>query len=151
MLPPFSYFLKLGVKGENMKRYIQAVTVSIIASIMLCACATSPEMLAKQAEANRTIPTCAGVEDCNAKWEAAQLWVVHNAGWKIQTQSSVLIETYNAINSSPNIAVRVTKEPIGGGKYQLLVKIWCDNMFGCQPNSWDAALDFNRTIGAITP
>jgi len=151
MVKALAIFLLFSIGSEGEEMNIQFIAVSIFASIVLCACATSPEMLAKQAEVNRTIPTCASVEDCNAKWEAAQLWVVHNAGWKIQTQSSVLIETYNAVNSSPNIAVRVTKEPIGGGKYQLLVKVWCDNIFGCEPNSWDAALNFNQTIGGVTP
>lgn len=116
-----------------------------------CATNNSPERQAKLAELQRTIPTCIGVADCNAKWEAAQLWVVKNAGWKIQTQSSVLIETYNATNNSTNIAVQVTKEPMGGGKYQILVKVWCANMFGCHPDSLDAALNFNRTIALVTP
>jgi hypothetical protein len=148
--PAIFLLFSIGSEGEKMKRYIQVIVVSIVAS-MLCACATSPAMQAKQAELNRTIPTCAGAEDCNAKWEAAQLWVVHNAAFKIQTQSNVLIETYNATGGTTNIAVRVTKEPIGGGKYQFLVRVWCDNIFGCQPNSWDAALDFNQKISAATP
>ena len=129
---------------------LNKVAASIISTSILCGCATSPKMEVKQAEVFRTIPTCSGAEDCNAKWEAAQLWVVHNAGWKIQTQLSVLIETYNAVGSSPRIAVRVTKEPLGGGKYKFIINVWCDNIFGCQPNSWDAALDFNRRISAVT-
>lgn len=116
---------------------------------MLFGCAASPELQATQAEFRRTIPTCSGAEDCNEKWEAAQLWVVKNSGWKIQTQSNVLIETYNATGGSTRIAVRVTKEPLGGGKYQFIVNVWCDNIFGCQPNAWDAALDFNRQISSI--
>ena len=132
-------------------KLVKSVVATVIASSVLFGCATSPEMQAKQAEFRRTIPTCSGTEDCNAKWEAAQLWVVRNAGWKIQTQSSVLIETYNAVGSSPRIAVRVTKEPLGGGKYQFIVNVWCDNIFGCQPDSWGAALDFNRHIASVTP
>ena len=137
-------------KGERMRKMYR-LAVAIITISLLAGCATSPEMQAKQAELSRTIPTCSGAADCNAKWEAAQLWVVHNAGWKIQTQSNVLIETYNAVNGSTNIAVRVTKEPLGSGRYQLLVTVWCDNIFGCHPDSWDAALKFNREIGQVTP
>lgn len=118
-----------------------------MSAIIVAGCATdSPERQAKLAELQRTIPTCSSTEECNEKWEAAQLWVVKNSGWKIQIQSNVLIETYNSINHSPNIAVRVTKEPIGGGKYNLLVRVWCDNAFYCNPNTIDAALDFNRTV-----
>jgi hypothetical protein len=127
------------------------MAVSVVTLFLMSACATSPERQAKLAELQRTTPTCSGAEDCNAKWEAAQLWVVKNAGWKIQTQSTVLIETYNPANNSPAIAVRVTKEPLGGGKYQIFVKVWCANLFGCVPDSLDAALKFNREISIVTP
>lgn len=130
---------------------IKFFITTVIVTCLLSACASSPERQAKLAELQRTIPTCVGAEDCNAKWEAAQLWVVKNAGWKIQNQSNVLIETYNAINGSTSIAVRVTKEPMGGGKYKFLVKVWCDNVFGCHPDSLDAALRFNREIALVSP
>jgi hypothetical protein len=112
-------------------------------------CASGQVIQAKRAEFLSTIPTCEGAADCKAKWEAAQLWVVHNAGWKIQIANDVLIETFNPAQNSPAIAARVTKEPLGGGKYKLVATIWCSNMFGCVPNAWDAALAFNRDIGAI--
>jgi hypothetical protein len=63
----------------------------------------------------------------------------------------VLIETYNATNSETKIAARVTKEPLGDGKYKLLVSVWCDNIFGCFPDKLDAALDFNRKVSAAKP
>jgi hypothetical protein len=120
---------------------------------LLVGCATSPERQAKQAEFRRTIPTCSGqTADCNAKWEAAQLWVVRNAGWKIQTQSSVLIETYNAVGSSTNGSRFVSrKSRLVAGDISFMVNVWCDNIFGCHPDSWGAALDFNRHIASVTP
>lgn len=125
------------------------ILVMAIAGLLgVTGCATSPAILAKQEEFIRTIPICTNEKDCNEKWEAAQLWVVHNAAFKIQISTNVLIETYNAPSYSPHIAVRVTKEPIGGGKYQFIVSVWCANALGCNPDSWDAALDFNRTVGA---
>ena len=129
----------------------QRLLTIVAMAAALIGCAARPDLHAKQAAFSATIPTCSGTDECTAKWEAAQLWVVRNAGWKIQTQSTVLIETYNAVNSSPRIAVQVVKEPMGGGKYRLIVKVWCDNIFGCQPDSWEAALNFNREIGAVTP
>lgn len=129
---------------------------ALLATILvtaLASCATVPdaERMAMLDQINKTIPTCTGAEDCNAKWEAAQLWVVHHAAYKIQTATNVLIETYNPASSSPSIAARVTKEPMGGGKYRLLVKVWCDNMFGCIPDPYASALDFNKVVGAATP
>lgn len=116
-----------------------------------CAMVPTAESQAKQAELGRTIPICIGETDCKAKWEAAQLWIVHNAGYKIQSATSVLIETYNPTQYDTNLAARVTKEPLGGGKYRLVIAVWCNNMFGCTPNALDTALDFNKKISAVMP
>lgn len=131
----------------KLRIFIQAVLLALSG----CATVSDAERMALMDRINKTIPTCAGVEECNAKWEAAQLWVVHNASYKIQTATTVLIETYNPAPSSPSLAARITKEPLGGGKYRILVALWCDNMFGCVPSAFDKALDFNKTVGAAKP
>jgi hypothetical protein len=105
---------------------------------------------AKQAQIYNTAPVCLGKEDCAAKWDAAQLWVAKNAGYKIQTATNVIIETYNAFGSSTNLAASITKEPMGAGKYKIVAHLWCDNIFGCSPDRMDATLDFNRTVSATT-
>lgn len=127
--------------------------IGVMGLILASGCATmpDPQRQAMMDEINRTIPVCSGETDCNAKWEAAQIWVARNADYKIQLATSVLIETYNSTNGSPSIAAKVTKEPLGGGKYRLLVAVWCDNMFGCVPNAYGKALEFNKTVGAAKP
>ncbi|WP_296643152.1 hypothetical protein [Thiobacillus sp. 65-1402] len=132
-----------------MKNTLTAVLIA--ATLSGCATTADPQRQAVLNEINRTIPTCAGADDCNVKWEAAQLWVVHNARYKIQTATNVLIETYNPADSSPYLAARVTKEPLGGGKYRMLVTVWCDNWIGCIPDQYEKALDFNRTVAAAKP
>lgn len=135
-----------------MRIQIPRVSVGAIGllGVLLTSCAAGPSPQTV-AQFRNTIPTCSGEADCKAKWEAAQLWVVHNAGFKIQTATDVLIETYNPTGGSPSLAARVTKEPLGGGKYQIVVFVWCDNVFGCVPDSWQAALAFNRVVGAARP
>lgn len=118
---------------------------------MVAGCAASPETQAKRAEFERTIPICTEGVDCDIKWDAAQLWIVKNAGYKLQIATNVLLETYNPGYAKTELAVRVTKEPLGGGTYKLVVATWCDNLFGCNPDRLDAALDFNRTISAVKP
>jgi len=120
----------------------------LVCSLCSCASGPSPQTVA---QFRNTIPTCDGDADCKAKWEAAQLWVVHNAGFKIQTATDVLIETYNPTGGSPSLAARVTKEPLGGGRYKLVVYVWCDNVFGCVPDGWQAAINFNQVVGAAHP
>jgi hypothetical protein len=141
-------------KGESMILLKRVISVSVILTWLItsgCASAPSREVQEKKAQFESTIPVCEGEADCKAKWEAAQLWVVHNAGFKIQTATDVLIETYNPGPSAATVAVRVTKEPLGGGKYKIIAVIWCNNIFGCVPNVWNAALDFNREVGAVKP
>jgi hypothetical protein len=122
----------------------------ILGALSLVGCATAGPSPQVRAQFQDTIPTCSGEADCKAKWETAQLWVVHNAGFKIQTATDVLIETCNATGGSPSIAVRVTKEPLGGGQYRFVVFVSCDNIFGCVPDSWQAAINFNQVVGAAT-
>lgn len=130
---------------------IKKVLLTAVIASTLVGCAAQQQALREnQTKFTQTIPVCTDEKDCTAKWEAAQLWIVKNAGYKLQTVTNVLLETYNPAGSSTNLAVRVIKEPVGGGKYQLLVRTWCDNLFGCTPDSWAAALDFNQKIGAVT-
>jgi len=42
-------------------------------------------------------------------------------------------KTYNATGGGPSIAVQATKDPMGGGKYKILVNVSCDNIFICVP------------------
>jgi hypothetical protein len=123
----------------------------VIAGLYGCAVQQDPAVQAKIDEIQRTIPTCSSEKECNAKWETAQLWVVKNAGYRIQTATSVLIQTFNATGTRVELAAQVTKEPQGGGRYQFVAKVWCDNMFVCSPNRLDALLDFNRTLNAVQP
>lgn len=121
---------------------------AVIAFSLLAGCAAAPSMQAARAEIEQTAPVCTGEADCAAKWDAAQLWIAHHAAYKIQVLTNVMIETYNPGDASPKIAVRVTKEPIGGGSYKLMANVWCNNIFGCIPDQWEAMRDFNREVGA---
>jgi hypothetical protein len=130
----------------------RAIATLFLVAIGVTGCAMPPPNPATQAkldEIQRTVPVCSNERECNEKWEVAQLWVVKNAGYKIQTATNVLIQTYNPSNSRVEIAVQVTKEPLGGGRYQFIAKAWCDNMFGCSLNRFDAVLSFNRAVNVV--
>lgn len=121
---------------------------------------------AKQAEIEASIPVCTGEADCAVKWEAAQLWAVHNAGFKLQTITNVLLETYapayaaagvtNDLEDVGRIFVKITKEPLGNGSYRIVPIISCLARFrpfgGASGQdeclTQDQTLDFNRTVAA---
>lgn len=134
-----------------MKRRNLFVWISSVLVIGCAAPAPSPIDQAKRQQIQMSTPTCSSDKECQVKWETAQLWVVRNAGYKIQTATSVLIQTFGAIRSRPGLAAQVTKEPQGDGKYRFIARVWCDNILGCRPDELDAVLDFNRTLNAVQP
>ena len=93
-------------------------------------------------------PVCES-EKCNYMWEAAQVWVSNNSRYKIQLATSALISTYNSTNQSTDLAFRVTKEPIGGGKYKIVMMANCDNWIGCMPKPQEAIQQFNRHLNSL--
>lgn len=120
-----------------------------IATSMISGCMSNAALQVKRIEFKNTIPTCHSDRECELKWSAARRWVLHHADSKIQHITNDFIETYNPAPNSPHLAVRVVKEPMTEGGYRFTVTTWCDNLFGCQPNSWDAAIDFNKYVGAV--
>ena len=118
---------------------------AVFAALLLTGCASQPNV------AIGPTPTCTGAEACKAKWDAAQLFVVKNAGRKIQVATDVIIETFNPSQYGTEIAMRVTKEPLGNGNYKLVAVAWCDNVFGCARNPRQIVADFNTYVSGITP
>lgn len=121
--------------------------LSILPAAFLVGCVVAPATPEYLGEP----PICEGEADCTAKWEAAQLYVVKTAGFKIQVVTNVLIETYNSTGSSTDLAMRVTKEPLGGGRYKLVATAQCANLFGCTPSPSYAVSIFNSTVSSATP
>ena len=114
--------------------------------VVLAGCANTQEVDSWRAEAQRTTPVCVSDNQCQVMWSAARGWVLSHAGTKIQNYGADYFDTYNPITNSPALAAQVSKDALGSGKYKISAKLWCDNMFGCQPNAWQALLDFNRTV-----
>lgn len=122
-------------------------TVAILMGFaFLAGCANTQEVDAWRAEAQRTMPVCTSENQCQVMWSAARGWVLSHAGTKIQNYGADYFDTYNPMPNSPALAAQVSKDALGSGKHKISAKLWCDNMFGCQPNAWQALLDFNRTV-----
>lgn len=114
----------------------------------LAGCATVQDDPRKREHAQATIPTCKADRECEMKWAAARKWVLTNSSFKMKLMTSDYMETYSPTGGSALIAVRVSKEPVVSGGYRLVVGVWCDNMFGCVPDAWDAAIAFNKEVSA---
>lgn len=94
----------------KLRGFLSLASASVLATFLSGCAGNSAEIQTKRAELERTTPICIDAADCNAKWEAAQLWIVHNAGYKLQTATNVLLQTYNSTDrSSTDIMVQATK------------------------------------------
>lgn len=127
--------------------------LSILLISLLTACASPEQKVEKQAkieEFRSTIPICTGPADCAAKWEAAQYFIIKTSPMNMQTVTNVLIQTYPSPKNSIRLAMSVTKEPLGNGKYRILVNAYCDNfMWPCEPGKLESALGFNNYVNSI--
>ncbi len=128
-----------------MKRNIAA---ALLAATLVGCATTGQSSAALKQDFQSGIQSCEGQAQCDAAWEAAQVWVAQNSRLKIQTATNVLIETYGSGQYDPTLAMRVLKEPQGSGKYRIVFSGGCNNMFGCQPNVFDAGVRFNEAIKA---
>lgn len=121
----------------------------ICVALLLSGC-VSPEMVKRQQDerdqfmANR--PVCLSERQCEGMWAAARNWVTSTCGMKIQSITESFIETYNDVGGTGRLACRVTKDPRPEGGYVFTVTTGCGNMFGCIPDSWQAAKDFNHAV-----
>lgn len=141
----------VGWIGDSVKK--ERIAALALLSACLIGCSSNPssaERAAAQAEIQRTTPTCHSDQECKLKWAAARNWILANSPMKLQHITDDYLETYNPPMNTPQIAVRVQKQPLDDGSgYTFPVTVWCDNMFGCVPNQWDAALNYNRTVNAV--
>jgi hypothetical protein len=68
---------------------MKKIILLALLSTILSSCATQDqnvERLSAQARINDTTPLCEGQQQCQNKWDAAQVWVSNNAGFKILTR-----------------------------------------------------------------
>lgn len=111
---------------------------------LLSACASPPKLDANLAgELDRPL-YCEGEQQCREMWERAMFFVSNYAAYKIQIANDSLIQTYNPEQYSPRLAYKVSKEPLGGGRYQIWTNAYCANAFGCSP-TWQEGVARAKT------
>ena len=126
-----------------MKKLVSIILITLVAG---CATAPSENEVTLRRMISESIPVCTSPKECEVKWAAARSWIIQNAGWKLQHVQPDFMETYNSINSSTRLAVRVVKEPLQNGGYKITATVWCDNWISCYPDKLDALLSFNNTV-----
>jgi hypothetical protein len=68
--------------------------------------------------------TCRAGPDCDAKWTRAVSWIVSNSHSKIQTQTDILIQTFNP-EISTALGFTATKVASSNGLYEITLTAGC--------------------------
>lgn len=120
---------------------------------LLVGCANLPpeQEASLRSQISATVPVCATEQQCKVMWAAARTWILENAGYRLQHITDDFMETYHPVGSSTRIGVTVQKIPGPNGETVLQARMYCDNPFGCQPNTLLAMRNFqeyvNRAMG----
>ena len=113
----------------------------------LSGCAANQPKLSAELQRELDTPLyCDNEGECKIMWERATFFVNANAGFKLQIHNDTVIQTYNPTDHSVSLAFSISREPKGDGRYQIWTKAWCANMFGCQPNQYEAIAKAKRYI-----
>jgi len=120
---------------------------ALAAGSLLVACAVSPATQAKMDEYARTIPSCAGAAECQAKWNMATAWVEANSDFGIRSASDTRIVSTTNVASDSGIGIIVERIPTADGRFQIKAEMECLSGYGC-PQLWDNMLEFNRAVNA---
>lgn len=133
-----------------MKPINMALCAAIVLSLSGCA-AYKAKRQEQRTLFNATRPTCANAEQCQPMWEMAQLWVSEHAQSDIKTANNVLIETYSGPRTT-DLVYRISKVPLGGGKYRIQFEGYCTLELGigvCTPDTYTTGILFNQAINKL--
>jgi hypothetical protein len=89
---------------------------------------------------------CEGADECARYWRRAQVWVVTNSKWKIQTATDAVIVTHTPPSGDIYRAYQITREPLSGGREQIKIASGCANTFGCTTDESTMALAFKNYV-----
>lgn len=129
----------------SMNKFLTAIV--LICTITSCATPARVDP-AKLAYAQSIQPVCRGERECELMWSAAKQWVEDNTAYRIKLLTSDHLETYGPSDGSPLLAASISKVPNKDGSYRLRAQLWCDNIFGCKPDSADALISLLKSVNA---
>jgi hypothetical protein len=92
--------------------------------------------------------TCATAADCAAKWSRAAAWIAQNSGYKVKTQSDIMIQTEGPTDSSAIAAFTVTRVANAAGGAAISLDGGCDNFLGCVPTMGQSRASFAAFVNS---
>src|SRR5881409_229222 len=109
----------------------ELLLTAVLAFLSSCSQMPSSE-LATTPESKEPV-LCTNKTQCDLYWQRAQGWVANNSGYRLQTITDVVIETYGPLSTQTGLAFRITKVPDDKDGARIYVLPGCANVFGCSP------------------
>lgn len=125
-------------RGSRWSKFAPAALAVVL---LCCATAPDPDLIHR---ANREVICIVGPE-CDAAWGRAVASVYDVCGFKVQTQTDLLIETYGPERFNPRLACRINKVPMGDGRARILIVATC-GASTCYPSELVARAALTRDL-----
>ena len=126
------------------KNSLALAVIATIAASALTGCATQRQLSQSEIDEANAPLYCEGRDECDFMWRKAQVYVSTASGYKIQTATDSVIETYNAPAYSMTWAYKLTKAPIKPGKDRILMTPSCGPAPICQGGPMEMVQMFKR-------
>ena len=121
-----------------------ALLMGIVLGLAGCA---APRTVSPEIKAEAETPLiCTGKEQCDLYWQRSLFYVNKNSRFKVQTVNESIIMTYSPTGGSAYVAYNISKEPLGQGAIRIWTKVYCDNMFGCVPDTVTEIANLKRYV-----
>ena len=126
---------------------------ALLLFVMLTACASrgappvppTPPTAADLADA-KTPVRCGSREQCERWWRTAQVWVVKNAGYRVQIATDAIVQTAGPDSGSSSWFFLATRAPHGDGGEAIEIEARCGSGASCAPAYETAIADFKRAV-----
>jgi hypothetical protein len=123
-----------------------ALTTAATFALLLAGCSTQGQVSGNTMEQATAPLTCTNKAECDAWWARAQVWVSNHSEYKLQTVTDSIIQTAGPSGGKRALAYQITKTPSNEGTATIGFAAHCDNMFGCEPNPWEAGASFKQFV-----
>jgi hypothetical protein len=91
---------------------------------------------------------CGSRDQCDRWWRTAQVWVVKNAGYKVQIATDGIVQTAGPDAGSPSWFMLVTRAPHADGGEAIDIELRCGTGATCAPAYDSVVADFKRAVRA---
>jgi hypothetical protein len=93
---------------------------------------------------------CKQGPDCDTKWSRALSWIATNSRWRIQTQTDLLIQTFNGVeDAETEPGYTITRLAKGAGAFEITFSGGCHNLFACIPSVAEQRAKFAAFVNSI--